>query len=110
MSSAPADPAAMAAAAAAAQDAFHKATIELWTLYSIALASTFLRTYARVRAVGWSNLRLDELFVWIGVLFHAAQTALGYQIGPSAHGLSNTGMSPEMRAALDPSSDEYMQR
>lgn len=109
MSSAP-DSAAQAAAAAAAAKAFHQATIELWTLYSIALASTFLRTYARVRAVGWGNLRLDEVFVWIGVLFHAAQTSLGYEIGATAHGLANNGMTDAQRVALNPMSEEYHQR
>ena len=95
---------------AAAAKAFHQAQIELWTLYSIALASTFLRTYARVRAVGWRNLYIDDLFVWIGVLFHAAQTALANEIGTIAHGMANYGMTDLQRSALDPMGTEYSQR
>lgn len=58
----------MAAAAAAAANAFRKSTIELWTLFSVAMASTMLRTFARIRAVGLGGLRPDDYFVWVGVV------------------------------------------
>lgn len=57
-----------AAAAAAAAEAFHQFSIEIWTLYSFALASTLLRTYARLRAAGLSGLRAEDLFVWLGIV------------------------------------------
>lgn len=57
-----------AAAAAAAETAFHKFTTELWTLYAVGLSSTMLRTYARIRAVGLRDLRPDDYFVWVGVV------------------------------------------
>lgn len=58
------DPAAQAAAAAA----FHRFTVELWTLYGIGVFATLLRTYARIRAVGARNLRADDYLVWVGVV------------------------------------------
>ena len=62
------DPAAQAAAAAAAIEAFHKFTIELFTLYSIGVAFTFLRTYARMKGAGFRNLRADDYLVWIAIV------------------------------------------
>lgn len=59
------------AAQDAAQDAAHeayKSTVELWTLYSIGVAVTMLRTYARVRAVGWKHLRWDDYLIWVGIV------------------------------------------
>ncbi|EFY97524.2 hypothetical protein MAA_07166 [Metarhizium robertsii ARSEF 23] len=100
------DPAAQAAAAAA----FHRFTVELWTLYGIGVFATFLRTYARIRAVGARNLRADDYLVWVGVAFYTAQAALGYSIGNVAHGLANNGMSDAERVALSPSNPEYQSR
>ncbi|KID79646.1 uncharacterized protein G6M90_00g017460 [Metarhizium brunneum] len=100
------DPAAQAAAAAA----FHRFTVELWTLYGIGVFATFLRTYARIRAVGARNLRADDYLVWVGVAFYTAQAALGYSIGNVAHGLANNGMSDAERVALSPSDPEYQSR
>lgn len=52
----------------AAAEAARKTNIELWTLYGIGVAFTILRTYSRVRAVGWRNLRLDDYLIWIGIV------------------------------------------
>lgn len=52
----------------AASDAAYRTAVELWTLYSIGVAITLLRTYARWRTVGWRNLRLDDLLIWIGIV------------------------------------------
>lgn len=43
-------------------------TVELWTLYSIGVAVTMLRIYARAGAVGLGNLRLDDYLIWTGIL------------------------------------------
>ncbi|KAJ6442879.1 triacylglycerol lipase-like protein [Purpureocillium lavendulum] len=96
-----------AAAAAAAEAAFHKFAVESWTLYGIGLSSTILRTYARVRAVGFRNLRPDDYFIWVGMVFYTAQAALAYSVGTIAHGLANNGMTDAERAALSPDSDEF---
>lgn len=55
----------------AASDAAHaayKATVELWTLYSFGIAVTLLRTYARIRAVGWRNLKADDYLIWVAIV------------------------------------------
>ncbi|KAI6785006.1 uncharacterized protein J7T54_008100 [Emericellopsis cladophorae] len=110
MFSADSSQAAEAAAAAAAAAAFRSLTIEIWTLYAVAVASTFLRTYARVRAVGWKGMGWDDYLVWVGVIFYTCQSALGWSIGNSANGLANNNMTPAQRASLSPHSQEYQMR
>lgn len=56
------------AAAEAAEEAFHDFAIESWTLFSIGLCVTILRTYARIKAVRLSGLSPDDYFVWVGVV------------------------------------------
>ncbi|OOO07735.1 hypothetical protein OAory_01042350 [Aspergillus oryzae] len=94
----------------AAQAAFHKSAIESWTLYSIGVAATILRTYARGNAVGLRNLRADDYLVWVGILFYTAQTALAYSVGNVAHGLANNGMTDAQRAGLSLDDSEYRYR
>lgn len=50
------------------QAAVNALLIEIWTLFMIGLAVTWLRTYARVRAVGFKDLRADDYIVWLGVV------------------------------------------
>ncbi|KAJ5625919.1 hypothetical protein N7510_002228 [Penicillium lagena] len=88
----------------AASEAAYRTTVELWTLYSIGVAVTILRTYARVRAVGLRNLRLDDYLIWVGV------TALAYSVGNVAQGLANNSMTTAQRATLSSSSPEYHAR
>lgn len=59
----PPDPAAQDAADAAAAAAL-RMTIEAWTLYGIGMVITFLRTYARAKAVGFRNFRADDYLAW----------------------------------------------
>jgi hypothetical protein len=56
------------AAAKAAAQAFHNFAIESFTLYAIGVSVTLLRTYARVRAVGFRNLKPADYLVWVGVV------------------------------------------
>ncbi|KAE8332549.1 hypothetical protein BDV39DRAFT_216650 [Aspergillus sergii] len=91
----------------AAQAAFHKSAIESWTLYSVGVAATILRTYARGSAVGLRNLRADDYLIWVGILFYTAQTALAYSVGNVAHGLANNGMTDAQRAGLSLDDPEY---
>ncbi|KAK7421592.1 hypothetical protein QQX98_002059 [Neonectria punicea] len=98
------------AAALAAAEAFRKFTIESWTLYSIGLASTLLRTYARVRAAGVRGLRAEDYLMWIGIMFYTVQANLAYSIGNVAQGLANNGMTDAQRLALSPDDQEYQFR
>ncbi|KAL7939384.1 hypothetical protein V8C35DRAFT_326426 [Trichoderma chlorosporum] len=103
MSSPPPDPAAQAAAAAA----FRQFTAEAFTLLSIAIAFTILRTYARVRFVGWRGLSGDDYLAWLAILLYVAETCLAYSVGNAANGLANNNMTDEQRAALSPDDPEY---
>ncbi|EMR63676.1 hypothetical protein UCREL1_9373 [Eutypa lata UCREL1] len=102
----PLDPAAAAAEAAAAATA-RSSLIQLWTLFSIGVSVTILRTYARSKAVGMRNLRADDFLVWIAILFYSTQTALAHSVGSVAHGLANNGITDAERAALSPDDPEY---
>lgn len=42
--------------------------IEVWTLYSVGVCVTILRTYARLKSVGLRNLRADDFLVWGAVV------------------------------------------
>ncbi|KAJ5385004.1 hypothetical protein N7517_002915 [Penicillium concentricum] len=93
----------------AASDA-HKATVELWTLYSIGVAVTILRTYARSRTGGLRNLRLDDYLVWVAIILYTAQASLAHSVGNVSNGLANNGMTPAQREALSPDDPMYHAR
>lgn len=107
---APLDPAAEAAAAEAASAAARTFNITIWTLYAFGVLVTALRTYARVKAVGWKHFEADDYLVWVAVLLYSTQSTLGYEIGHLAHGLANNGMTDAQRAALPSSDPEYNMR
>ncbi|KLU87037.1 hypothetical protein MAPG_06043 [Magnaporthiopsis poae ATCC 64411] len=106
-SSAAMDPAAQAAAIAEAQAAFRSFTIELFTLFGIGVLSTVLRTYARIKKVGFANLAADDFLVWLGLCCYATQASLGYSIGNFAQGLANNGMTDEQRMRIDVNGKEH---
>jgi hypothetical protein len=55
----------LAAQAAAAAAAAQRATvIELFTLYSLGVVVTVLRTYSRAKMVGFANFKADDFLVW----------------------------------------------
>jgi hypothetical protein len=101
-------------------------TVELWTLYALAVSFTILRTYARVVAVGFRELCVDDYLIWLAIvritvcryfaavhtnlsfqLIYSAQCTLGYSVGVLARGLANNGMSDAQRSALSPNDSEY---
>lgn len=57
-----------AAAAAAIAAAVREFNTELWTLYAFGVAITVLRTYARVKAVGFKNLQADDFIIWLAIV------------------------------------------
>ncbi|KAI4946671.1 hypothetical protein J4E91_006842 [Alternaria rosae] len=84
--------------------------VELWTLYALAVSFTFLRTHARITAVGLSELQVDDYLVWIAILIYTAQCSLGYSLGVHVHGLANDGMTPNERDALSQDDPEFNMR
>ncbi|RYP90682.1 hypothetical protein DL770_003220 [Monosporascus sp. CRB-9-2] len=102
----PSDPAALAAA----QEAMKTFSTEAWTLLSIGLLVTIIRTFGRVKALGLKGLQPDDYLVWVGATFYAIETGLAYSVGAKAQGLANNGMTDEERATLSPNSPEYHTR
>ncbi|CAI9634724.1 unnamed protein product [Alternaria burnsii] len=84
--------------------------VELWTLYAFAVSFTLLRTYARISAVGYRQLQVDDYLVWIAILIYTAQCSLGYSLGVYVHGFANDGMTPQERSALSRDDPEYGMR
>lgn len=111
--------------------------VELWTLYAFGVSFTILRTYARISAVGISELSVDDYLIWFAMvrdipfllfcwpfdhrctssynlsqLIYTTQCTLGYHVGTLAHGLANNGMSDEQRSTLaqDIDNPEYAMR
>jgi hypothetical protein len=54
--------------AAAMAAAAEKLNIEVWTLLAFGILVTMLRTYARVKAVGFKGLQPDDYLVWVAVV------------------------------------------
>ncbi|KAI0015923.1 hypothetical protein F4780DRAFT_33261 [Xylariomycetidae sp. FL0641] len=98
------------AAAAAAAAALHQFVVEDWTLFSIGISFTMLRTFARVKYSGWKGLGADDYLVWVAMIFYIAETTLAYSVGAVAQGLANNGMTDAERMALDPNSHEFSLR
>ncbi|KAF2276858.1 uncharacterized protein EI97DRAFT_323914 [Westerdykella ornata] len=88
----------------------HNPIVELWTLYAVAVCFTILRTYARIKAVGFRELHPDDYLIWFAILIYTTQCTLGYNVGAAAHGLANNGMTDAERSALSPDSPEYQWR
>ncbi len=123
--------AAEAAAIEAAQAAARTFNITLWTLYAFGVLTTALRTYARVKAVGWKRFEPDDYLALVAIVsefglwgaipgltvaalflqvLYTIQSTMGYEIGNLAHGMANNGMTDEQRAALSPSNPEFDMR
>lgn len=128
-----ADPAAQAAMAAAIAAAVRTFNTELWTFYAVGILVTAFRTYARVKAVAFRNLRADDFIVWVAIvrimgslhelpstpianvgrtpqLLYTTQYSLAYFAVNHGEGLANNGMTDAQRAALSPDSMEYQLR
>jgi hypothetical protein len=42
--------------------------VELWTLYAFGVSFTILRTYARIKAVGFKDLDWDDYLIWVAMV------------------------------------------
>ncbi|KAH8887322.1 hypothetical protein GQ53DRAFT_602439, partial [Thozetella sp. PMI_491] len=84
--------------------------IEAFVYIAASIVITVLRTYARVSKGGWRRLGPDDCLAWAGMLFHVTITCLAYHLLVTTQGLTNSGMTDEQRAALNPDSLEYSLR
>lgn len=101
-----------AAEAARAEAAVLELVKEAWILLAFGILITGLRTYARVRAVGWAGLQWDDFLAWGGSASHAVETSLIHYYCTTAKtmALANDSMTDEYRMNLDPASREYWLR
>ncbi|KAL2377215.1 hypothetical protein RJ035_007764 [Blastomyces gilchristii] len=99
-----------AAAATAVAATVREFNVELWTQYGFGVLITALRSYARVNAVGFRDLRVDDYLIWFAILLYSAQFTLAFFAVNHGQGLANNGMTDAARAALDPDSEEYRLR
>ncbi|KAK2612670.1 hypothetical protein QQS21_001287 [Conoideocrella luteorostrata] len=93
-----------AAVMAAAAKEFNR---ELWTLLFFGTLATVLRTYSRVRAMGFLRLQPDDYLAWVAMTLYGIESGLAYSVGVFAHGLANNGMTDAHRAALPTNSEEH---
>ncbi|KAF2199027.1 hypothetical protein GQ43DRAFT_450569 [Delitschia confertaspora ATCC 74209] len=81
--------------------------IEAWTYLAIDLIVVFIRCFAQWWNKGFRGLAMDDYLMVVAVLLYTAETATAHYVGAYWFGLANSGMTPEMRASLDPHSLEY---
>ncbi|KAH6880810.1 hypothetical protein B0T10DRAFT_609458 [Thelonectria olida] len=83
---------------------------EQFVLLSIGLITIGVRVGVRWRQVGPANWQLDDyLMPFTGIIF-TAETVAAYLVGAKFQGLTNSYMTGEERAQLDPSSTEHYNR
>ncbi|KAH8653048.1 hypothetical protein BGZ60DRAFT_386899 [Tricladium varicosporioides] len=104
------DAATQTAASAAITAAIRAFNTELWTLYGFGVLMTVFRTYARLKAVGFKDLRGDDCIVWLAILLYTTQSTLAYYAVNYGQSLANNSMTDAERAILSPNSMEYQLR
>ncbi|KAL3446944.1 hypothetical protein BJX65DRAFT_318407 [Aspergillus insuetus] len=83
---------------------------ESWTLLALALALILVRIYVRWTQAGPANFQLDDYLMPLAGAVFAVEVSLAYLVGAKYAGLTNSYMTDEQRAAIDPSSREYYNR
>ncbi|KAK8044166.1 hypothetical protein PG993_004190 [Apiospora rasikravindrae] len=83
---------------------------EAWILLSLGVWIIGLRIWVRWEMVGIRNFALDDYLVCITGLVFIAETVAAYLVGALFDGLTNSYMTDEQRARLDPNSNEFYKR
>ncbi|KAJ5555953.1 hypothetical protein N7513_003595 [Penicillium frequentans] len=84
--------------------------VESWILLSLALAVIGVRICVRWKLVGPSNFQLDDYLMPLAGIVFVLETVAAYLVVADYGGLTNSYMSDEQRAALDPISEEWSNR
>ncbi|KAH8729206.1 hypothetical protein BGZ61DRAFT_515353 [Ilyonectria robusta] len=84
--------------------------VEACIYLGISIIVIGFRTFCRTKQGGFRNLQADDYLMLILIIPLSGETFLGYTVGTWYHGLTNSGMTDEQRAALSPDSDEYKWR
>ncbi|KAL3433764.1 hypothetical protein BDV09DRAFT_171203 [Aspergillus tetrazonus] len=83
---------------------------ESFTLLGLGLVFIIVRVYVRWTQVGPSNFQLDDFLMPLAGIVFTIEVTLAYLVGSKYDGLTNSYMTDEQRAALDPNSREYYNR
>ncbi|KAL4926773.1 uncharacterized protein BDV17DRAFT_268551 [Aspergillus undulatus] len=83
---------------------------ESFSLLGLGLVFILVRIYVRWTQVGPSNFQLDDFLMPLAGIVFAIEVTLAYLVGSKYDGLTNSYMTDEQRAALDPASQEYYNR
>ncbi|KAL3478571.1 hypothetical protein BJX99DRAFT_269226 [Aspergillus californicus] len=83
---------------------------ESFVLLGLAIFIILVRIYVRWTQVGPMSFQLDDYLMPLAGLVFAVEVSLAYLVGAKYDGLTNSYMTPEERAAVDPESPEYYNR
>ncbi|KAI9370411.1 hypothetical protein BJX61DRAFT_535664 [Aspergillus egyptiacus] len=72
---------------------------EAWTEYAIGTIILFLRIFARIKTVGFTNLQGDDVFTLVAVVFWTAELTMLELIGQNG---TNIGLTDEQRFNATP--------
>ncbi|KKZ63161.1 hypothetical protein EMCG_02538 [[Emmonsia] crescens] len=86
------------------------ADVEGFTLLALGIAFIIVRIYARWSIVGPSNFQVDDYLMPLAGIVFILETVAAHVVVASYDGLTNSYMTPEERAALDPNSLEFSKR
>ncbi|OJD19910.1 hypothetical protein AJ78_00104 [Emergomyces pasteurianus Ep9510] len=86
------------------------ADVEGFTLLALGISFILVRIYARWTIVGPSNFQLDDYLMPLAGIVFTLETVAAHIVVASYDGLTNSYMTPEERAALDPNSAEFSKR
>ncbi|QSS52426.1 hypothetical protein I7I53_08053 [Histoplasma capsulatum var. duboisii H88] len=84
--------------------------VEGFTLLALGIAFILVRMYARWSIVGPSDFQLDDYLMPLAGIVFTLETVAAHIVVASYDGLTNSYMTPEERAALDPNSVEFSKR
>ncbi|PWY76078.1 hypothetical protein BO94DRAFT_559431 [Aspergillus sclerotioniger CBS 115572] len=88
-----------------------KPDIEGFTLLATGLLFIFIRIYVRLGQVGSPlNFAVDDYLMPLAGVFFACETILAHLVRSNFDGLTNSYMTDEQRAAVDPASREHYNR
>ncbi|RCI09121.1 hypothetical protein L249_5022 [Ophiocordyceps polyrhachis-furcata BCC 54312] len=83
---------------------------EFWVNLSLGTVLILTRIVVRWKTQTFRGLAVDDFLMVAIAPLSLAGAAAGYIVEAETHGLSNSGMTPEERKALDPNSSEFRLR
>ncbi|BCR88783.1 uncharacterized protein ACHE_41347A [Aspergillus chevalieri] len=86
------------------------ASVEGFVLMSLGLTFIIIRVVVRWTSVGPSNFQLDDYLMPLAGIVFVLETVAAHLVLAKFNGLTNSYMTPEQRAAVDPNSEEYYSR